>query len=420
MMRTSTHVSDVSHESMLNLLRLVPPHLRWIVLLSLVVVVFVMVLWIVVVLAKGLKPRPIALEFARTRATATEILQGWGLLRGNARRVVVANFFLIPSYVALSLYVCFLAASSLGSYPVAWLVARIGELLGWFAVGAGLLHILENGALLRTLRRGPTDGLVAVTKFCARVKYVILAVVGAFLVFRFEYFVYELTETKIQYFPFWISMLLLTVLTFVLGIHCLREGRTLHPPLPQLQLARTPEAANRVLQRWGPDQIEVAARSNLAEMPFALAYAVTLGVVAFRFSASLSRVFATSGSFVLSFGPRWLAPLLNAAGRGVAWFLLLAGTLHLVQNIATYFVIRDKKATYKVRAEDDSDNQREDDPDNRRWWVALSRWSGMPRLFLLGLGLVWLFILFLHWEFGKVSDFRVRNWPGVGVSVPHR
>ena len=360
--------------SILRLLDLIPLHSRALVLIPLVVAT-AMAAGAVLFLGKKLKPPLIELTLARTPAVATTILRKWGpngRKRANLR--VTVDFFFIPFYTALVLYLCFWAAQSLRT-RVPWL-AVIGVLFGCAIPLAGVFDVVENFALRRTLRRAEPDAAVAVARISAWSKFGILGAAALFLLFRLQFVVFKFVDAVVQDHPR-TTIILLTILTLFLGIRFLRIARPLHPPLLTMQLARSRPAANRVLHRWKPDYLHIAWRANFAEMWFAVSYAVTLAIVAFRASPTIDQNL-----------------FLHIATQAVGWYLLLAGTLHLVQNIGTAFAIRSSRMG---------------------WWFRLSRVCGKLRLAFLTIGASWLFIMFLEWEVRIVRNIgeRIRELMGV-------
>jgi hypothetical protein len=304
-----------------------------------------------------IRPRLIGFELALTVSAALNILDRWDERRKRLARIAaIIDFFSIPALTLLIADLCFWAALSV-PFEVPWLKG-VGVLMGWAALAVLPIGWAEDVAMLRSLSSSPGSKSVYVTRLFASFKYGILAIATAFLLCRFEYFVYQLIEPAVRLYPR-STLALLAAVSAGFGLWMLQLAKPLHPSLLMLHLAPSREAANRVLNRWGAKR-QMAQRANLVDTVFAILSTVTLAFLFFRLA-----------------GPPENAPILASVSQSVGWFMLLAGTCHVAQNVGAEAALREKKMG---------------------WWISICRTCGGLRVSLFFLGGLWGGFLWLRWE----------------------
>ena len=341
---------------------------------------------------RELSSRFASFEFARTHAAATTIFEQW---RTGGRFVaaqfsIVLDFFFLLFFGSLFAYFSFWAAYSIlsGAVQVVWLAA-IGVAIGWITLLAMLAGWIENWAMLVTIialgkqKQTPAAYLTAVL---ATIKYVGFSVAIAFLLFRFQYFLYDSYEQLGPYFAMWIGVnwivvnsigiTFLLLLTGIAGLRMLRASAPLYPSLMMLHLAPSVSAANAVVARWGSKQKKARAQvANAENALFALLYGETLAIFAFRLAEWLKPI-----------SPWWYA-----TGRAVGWFVLLAATCHVIQSCCAEAALRGRRMG---------------------WWLDVCKTGGAIRVLLLYVAGAWFGLLLLWRELWWIKPSTITfSWP---------
>lgn len=339
------------------------------------------------------RPRLIGFELAPSPGSALHILDKWrkpGKLRARALHAIWSDSLVLLFIAALISYLCFWAAitvsdpSSVPS-PQPWL-ALIGVLLGWATLVALLSGWAGNIAMLVTIARDQGTTSVFLSRLFASVKYVILAFAVAFLLCRLEFFVYQRLLLVVAAVAAYHATLAVNATLAVLAVASVltllkvrRLANTLHPSLLMLQLAPSRDAANRLLARWSAKRRRAARRANRFDMLFAILSTVTLAFFFFRSGPEkwpLMDWLPQSGffSFVFSFGKRANPGSLSWC---VGWFMLLAGTCQVAQDLGAWAALREGEMG---------------------WWIRICRSLGALRFALLFLGCLWVGVLVLLGE----------------------
>lgn len=126
-------------------------------------------------------PTIFSFEFARTAQRVQEIFRRWSDDgQHSATLSLYVDFFSTASFSA------FLVAATLGVLYAAGTSRPLGIIAAVAGVGAmavGVFGVFENIALLRQLRHGAKDGLATFAYRLAVGKYMLVLLVGAFLLF---------------------------------------------------------------------------------------------------------------------------------------------------------------------------------------------------------------------------------------------
>lgn len=126
-------------------------------------------------------PSIVEFELAEDTGRAASIIQTWG---PEGTRAALASLwsdfpFLIAYSIALGTASLIVSARSLGR---GWLVvSRLGLMMAWASLIAGLLDAVENAFLISELATGPTERQVAGARTAASVKFILVAVVVAYV-----------------------------------------------------------------------------------------------------------------------------------------------------------------------------------------------------------------------------------------------
>jgi hypothetical protein len=336
------------------------------------------------------RPRLIGFELAPSPGSALHILDKWrapGKLR--ARNAILSDFLVLLFIAALISYLCFWAAITVSKQPVStkqpWL-ALIGVLLGWATLVALLCGWAGNVAMLVTIARDQGTTSVFFSRFFASLKYGILAFAVAFLLCRLEYFVYQKLLWVVEYeklqhpvTAYYATLSVLFVASVLTLLKVRKLANTLHPSLLMLQFAPSRDAANRLLARWSAKRRRAARRANWFDMLFAILYTVTLAFFFFRLKDALGAwpLLSKSAGFseiVFKFGT-WANP--SSLSWCVGWFMLLAGTCQVAQDLGAWAALREGEMG---------------------WWIRICRSLGALRFALLFLGCLWVGVLVLLGE----------------------
>jgi hypothetical protein len=349
-------------------------HRQWVVVGSLALLSFG-IAYVQYVVRGELSRRFASFEFARTAGRAINIFDEWRADgRFAAQFAIVLDFFFLLFFGLLFSYFSFWAANSILGGPeerpekVVWLAA-IGVVIGWIALLAMLAGWFENGAMLVTitaLGKQKDPKTIYFTALLATIKYVGFSIAIAFLLFRFEYFIYDICDQLAPFIAKWIGATLLLLATGIAGLRMLRASASLYPSLMMLHLAPSIPAANRVLARWGSKQQATARSANAENALFALLYGEMLAIFAFRLADWLKLHSS------LRLAPWWFA-----TGRAVGWFALLAATCHVVQNCCAEAALRQRRMG---------------------WWLDVCKAGGAVRVLLLSLAGGWFGLLLFSGE----------------------
>jgi hypothetical protein len=114
----------------------------------------------------------VSLELARNPTQVKEIINSWSNndLIGNAKTNVWIDFLLIPFYSLLFYTLCGSISVRTGGQ-----IAKIGVMLAFASVIAGLLDVMENMLMLLTLNGVFNYFTVILTSFFAASKFILLA-----------------------------------------------------------------------------------------------------------------------------------------------------------------------------------------------------------------------------------------------------
>ena len=328
------------------------------------------------------RPRLIDFEFSRSPAFATWVLGQWRSVAatGLAKATVIMDTFVVlPTVAAFFAYLCIWAAASMRS-DAPWLTA-LGALAACAPPAALVVGISENTTMMVMIMRGGAKGAAIACRILASAKYALFALSATFLLFRAEYFVYEKLAGQVRNHPVW-WLVGLAFAWLCAGLLVFRLGAALNPPIGRLQLAPSSAAADRLLQRWGRRRRMIAEQVNAADVLLAVVYSETLAV----FSFYLADVFLKQNRAIFA-----------VAARGVGWFMILAGTCHVAQNIGAHAALVVNRMG---------------------WWLQVCRACGSIRVGLLFIGGAWFGFLVLWKESILVRD--AMNWiqAAVGTGSP--
>jgi hypothetical protein len=361
-----SHVAErLAHASNLlsYILTHVPAYRQWLVVGPLALLSFG-IAYIQYFTRRELSRHFASFEFARTRAAAITIFEEWRAGGRFAAQVsIVLDFFFLLFFGLLFAYLSFWAANSILSGPaqVVWLAA-IGVVVGWITLLAMLAGWIENWAMLVTIialaKQKKRIRTIYFTAVVAMIKYVGFSIAIAFLLFRFQYFIYDKLGPS---FANWIGIPFFLLLTGVAGMRMLRASAPLHPSLMMLHLAPSIPAANRVLARWGSKQRPIAQVANAENALFALLYGETLAIFAFRLAELLKPI-----------STWWYA-----TGRAVGWFVLLAATCHVIQNCCAEAALIERRMG---------------------WWLDVCKAGGAIRVCLLYVAGTWFGLVLVRGE----------------------
>lgn len=389
MMKVLSHLTErLAHASNLlsYVLTHIPSYRQWLVIGPLALL-SLGIAYVQYVVRRELSRRFASFEFARTRAAAITIVNEWQADgRFAAQFAIVLDFFFLLFFGLLFAYLSFWAANSILSGPVqvVWLAA-IGVLAGWIALLAMLAGWIENWAMLVTIialaKQKKRIRTIYFTSVVATIKYTGFSIAVAFLLFRFEYFIYDSYAQLGPYFANWIGVnrvvanwigiTFFLLLTGIAGLRMLRASASLYPSLMMLHLAPSIPAANRVLARWGSRQRPMAQVANAENALFALLYGETLAILAFRLAV-------------------WLQPISSlwfATGRAVGWFALLAATCHVIQDCCAEAALIERRMG---------------------WWIDVCKAGGAIRVLLLYVVGTWFGLLLLLGELRLAA--RALQW----------
>jgi len=132
------------------------------------------------VLATEAAPRGIiSYEFAYTATAAEQMLLSWSpMARQRAMLSLGLDYLFLVLYPAFISLACARVALRLRERSPG--AARLGVLLAWLVLAAGVLDAVENYALIQMLLTGPSDLWAQLAWWCATPKF---ALVGLGLVF---------------------------------------------------------------------------------------------------------------------------------------------------------------------------------------------------------------------------------------------
>jgi hypothetical protein len=119
----------------------------------------------------------VSFELAGEGARAGRILDSWSpFARERAMLSLGLDYLYLVVYPAwFSLACALLARRSAGS------LARVGALLCWAVLAAGLFDAVENAALIRMLDAGASEAAAQLARACAAVKFSLLLAAAAYL-----------------------------------------------------------------------------------------------------------------------------------------------------------------------------------------------------------------------------------------------
>lgn len=131
----------------------------------------------------------VSFELARTGDRAGEILDSWPQsVRNMALLQTGIDYLFLVVYPALLSLGCVLVARRLRERAAG--LSRLGVVLAWLVLLAGVLDAIENVALIRMLLSGPSDAMAGLAWACAVPKFALVAIaalyaVGGFVVSLF-------------------------------------------------------------------------------------------------------------------------------------------------------------------------------------------------------------------------------------------
>jgi hypothetical protein len=119
----------------------------------------------------------VSFELAGDAARAARILGSWApVARERAMLSLGLDYLYLVVYPAwFSLACVLLARRSRGA------LGRIGALLAWAVLAAGLFDAVENAALIRMLDAGASQAAAQLARTCAAAKFALLLVAAAYL-----------------------------------------------------------------------------------------------------------------------------------------------------------------------------------------------------------------------------------------------
>lgn len=118
----------------------------------------------------------VSLELARSAARASDVVASWDSagLSAVATANVILDFSFLASYAVLLAVLALWSGARLAvGRSEGWLVA--GAVVGWIQIGAGALDAGENIGLLLMLGGSISDGLAALVRVVALVKFGLVA-----------------------------------------------------------------------------------------------------------------------------------------------------------------------------------------------------------------------------------------------------
>ena len=207
----------------------VPPNREWLVVGALALLSSV-IAYVQYVARGELSRRFASFEFARTPPEAMTIFADWRAGgRFAARLTIVLDFFFLLFFGLLCAYLSFWAAKSIpydGWAQLVWLAAA-GVVIGLIALLSIFAGWIENWAMWMTIRalvKQKKIRFTYVTALLATIKYVGFSIAIAFLLFRFQYFLYDIINDKLgQFFVNWTGVTFL-LLTGIAGLRMLRAS----------------------------------------------------------------------------------------------------------------------------------------------------------------------------------------------------
>lgn len=309
--------------------------------------------------AKNVNPPLFDLELAEERSNVNDILRAWrnnGMIE-TAQWAIRADFILASLYPPLAALICLLLVKWLGVPPEPQWLAYTGIVIAWVLLSCLLWDYAENVTMLHTLRSDTATSWIDATRWFGRLKYGLLALGAAYVLVwlqdRFARRLYKLIDGYVHTTAWALltGFLIMALIQFAIS-------RRLRPSLLMLQLAPSPAAAKRVLEKWGDDLKRTAKQATAFDLIFTLLYTCT-AVLFFRIGYQTSKGSA-------------LAP----PALVVAWYLLVAAALQCAQDAGVYWTLQRKPG----------------------WWSQASQIAGSARIALVATSACFGLVMLARWE----------------------
>lgn len=115
----------------------------------------------------------VSFELAGSAAAADAMLRAWGPTLSEAARLQTwVDFVYLAVYAPTLALAAGLAVGPWAKRSIQ--LGRLGVLLSWGALAAGVLDVIENAAMLRMLASAPSDALALLARICATGKFALI------------------------------------------------------------------------------------------------------------------------------------------------------------------------------------------------------------------------------------------------------